>query len=162
MSEMPRDEREEVIPEQEVPSGEYRYVRPAGGEHYTDAQYIPRDQAPNTPRHYTYGGEDMPPRQNPAQSKKRRRRVGLMGALCLVCLLLGAAAGVVGASQWENWFVRDMEDTLPMEITPAPTAAPTPVPTAVPQTNGAVMDPSLIYDMACTQVVGITSVPSGL
>ena len=158
MSPAPEAER---APEAEKPAtGEYRYVRPNNGEHYTDAQYIPRDQAPNTPRHYSYVTEETRPKEKTSGGKKPRRRTGLVVALCLVCILLGAAAGVFGAVHWENWFLRDPqgEENYPVEITPAPTAVPaTPIPTAAPKADGLVMDPSALYDMACTQVVGVTT-----
>jgi len=162
MSDQPNNEREEIFDrvEDKPFTGEYRYVRPENGEHYTDAQYIPRDQVPNTPRHYSYAAEEADPRKRADREKKRSRRVGVMAALCLVCVLLGAAVGVIGVTQWENWFVQEPqgEESYPVEMTPEPTAVPsTPVPTAVPQSDGTVMDPAVLYDMACTQVVGITT-----
>jgi len=162
MSEYPideRNEREEIpVSQPENPSsGEYRYVRPNNGEHYTDAQYIPRDQAPNTPRHYSYVTEEPMPREKP-RKKSKGRRIALTLFLCVGCILLGAAAGIFGATQWDNWFERDAqgEQNYPVEITPNPTAVPTPLPTAAPKGEG-IMDPSALYDMACAQVVGITT-----
>ena len=39
MSEQPTNERENSVPQENQTSGEYRFVRPENGEHYTDAQY---------------------------------------------------------------------------------------------------------------------------
>ena len=135
MSEQPTNERENSVPQENQTSGEYRFVRPENGEHYTDAQYIPRDQAPNTPRHYSYAPEEPKPREGGAGERKRRRRIGVTAALCIVCILLGAAVGVIGVTQWDNWFVEKGEEApLPVEITPEPSAVPaTPEPSAAPE-----------------------------
>lgn len=160
MSDQPVNQRDENNNQEEsFFTGEYRYVRPANGEHYTDAQYIPRDQAPNTPRQFSYAAEEPKPREKNTGEKKRSRRIGVTAALCLVCILLGAAVGVIGMTRFDSWFVDKGEETpVPAEITPEPSVVPaTPLPTAIPKVNGDVMDTSALYDMACTQVVGITT-----
>jgi serine protease Do len=136
--------------------GEYRYTRPEHGKTvFTDAGYIPREQAPVTPRSFGETAE---------RPKKRKRGISTAGviALCLVCVLLGTAVGL--GFGWTDLFGSNGGspdgNRAPYSDTAAQTSAPkaTPTPMLTPIANpGEVLSASSIYDLACSQVVGITT-----
>ena len=86
------------------PESTYRYTRPVG-ESFTDASDIPHDQAPRTPRTHSYAEPELRESRRSWEAEERRRNeaprrglgAGAVIALCLVCVLVGAAAGLIGA-----------------------------------------------------------------
>lgn len=70
-----RPEKKDTVP--------VRESRPAG---FTDASYIPRDEAPNLPRVYTY-----PEAKEEKESPPARRPGRTAAIVCVLCLCLGAA-----------------------------------------------------------------------
>ena len=147
--------------------------RPARNEGFTDASYIPRDRMPKTPRVYTYGeGEEKKTRPEREKKSHRRMRGGTIVALCVVCILLGAVLGILamdrltGPAQPAETPVRSSDTTpQPTEVPETSTAAPETEIQEEPagtlpltsQEGGEVMSAQAIYEMACTQVVGITT-----
>lgn len=127
--------------------------RPARNEGFTDASYIPQNQMPKTPRVYTYGdNEEKKPRPEREKKPHRRMRGGTIVALCVVCILLGAVLGILAMDRLTG-------SASPAE-TPAPETAEDDESESVPlvsQEGGEVMSAQAIYELACTQVVGITT-----
>ncbi len=135
-----------TYPENETPSGENapaasprnaaapRGARYGGQEVYTDASYVPRDQAPQTPRTYTYAEPEHPER-------KHRRGIGPGGviALCLVCVLLGGFAGLAAIGYFPQLSERfsAADAATVQQSVPAPT--PAPAPTDPPETERTVV-----------------------
>lgn len=127
---------------------------------YADANFTPRDQEPAVPRYY----RPEPPIKEPKPKKERRGGMpaAAVVALCLVCALLGGlGGGVVGSLDILN----DESPALsaptesPDEATPTPTPVTTPAPVlsvTSPSADGAI-SPSAVYELACQQVVGITT-----
>lgn len=154
MNYYPLDRDNEENRKKDDGSGGYRYARPENGRFsFSDAGYIPQKDAPVTPRSY---GE-IPDRP------KRKRKFSTAGiiALCLVCALLGAAAGFgVG---WADVFSRDTEIGAPAaESARGGDTAKAGEPSAAPlltskSVTGETMAASDIYTMACSQVVGVTT-----
>jgi len=117
------------------------------GASFTDASYIPRDEAPNVPRVYTPAA----PREE-KEKTSRRFSGGAVAALCVLCFLLGL--WVRDLRQREDPSATEAFPTPPPERTatgvPALTSAPDP--TAFP-----VLSAPEIYTLACEQVVGVTT-----
>ena len=152
MAERPQDNKKNTPP---VP--ESREGRAAA---FTDAAYIPRDEAPNMPRVF-------PPEEIREDRSPRRFSLGVVLVLCALSLLLGAGF---------HSLVRERADTLragpEASISPEPTAsaAPTetPAPSAEPEpsetpepTEAPVLTATEIYTIACEQAVGVTSDVTG-
>ena len=173
-------EEHAAAPEGNAPapeSGEYHYTRPAAGaDSFTDANYIPKDQAPRAPHVYAYAEPEPAPKAEKPPKKHHRVRAGAVVALCVACVLLGAGVGVLAS---RGGAASTAAVTATAEATQAPTAeataAPTPLTTAEPtaaasaaatssslvlssdETSAADMSAQDIYDLACQQVVGITT-----
>ena len=171
-------EKDEQTPETPAaePESTYRYTRPVG-ESFTDASYIPHDQAPRTPRTHSYTEPELRENRRSWEAEERRRNetprrgmsAGAVIALCLVCVLVGAAAGLIGAGIGSRAALSETVET------------PVPQPTDAPAVEEAIVDntptvpaperPYLasdteineqlaateVYDRACLQVVGIST-----
>ena len=171
-------ENEVQTPEQPTePESSYRYSR-SGGDSFTDASYIPHDQAPRTPPTHTYTEPELRENRRSWEAEERRRNekprrglgAGAVIALCLVCVLVGTAAGLLGSAGYDA-----LQDRRNAEVTPVPQ------PTDSPAVEEAIVDntptvqaterPYLapntelneqlaateVYDRACLQVVGIST-----
>ena len=171
-------ENEVQTPEQPTePESSYRYSRQSG-DSFTDASYIPHDQAPRTPRIHSYVEPELRENRRSWEAEERRRNetprrgmgAGAVIALCLVCVLIGAAAGLLGSIGYNSL----MERRSPVETpVPAPTDSPAVEESVVDNTPTvqATERPYLasdteineqlaateVYDRACLQVVGIST-----
>ena len=130
---------------------------------YADAHFIPVGESTEPPRYY------IPPEQKKPktgkQKKERRggRVVGII-CLCLVCAILGglAGAGFMGKTLDERIDLLEQTHTENALLSAAQAVA-TPELSAeaahatTVKTDGAVMSASSIYDLACQQVVGVTT-----
>ena len=161
---------EEAAPEAESRAAENSWYESAGYRPeekppvYADAHFEPAGSTTTPPRYYT-----PPVRQEKEKRAKpaAKRHVGLRGAiaLCLVCALLGGCLGA-GISSWtsnsrfEKLEAALEENTKADAETSAALAAATERQSAVvsPVANAAgLMSPAQIYQLACSQVVGITT-----
>ena len=140
---------EDFVGETDRSSGEYHYKNGYTQKIYSDAHYVPEKESTELPRYYT------PPEK---QVKEVRPRSGKGGklfkliCLCLVCAFLG---GVFGAGLMANRFDSRLE-----ALEGSAEKQPMPLPSASPALTGSAagsMDPALIYDLACSQVVGLTT-----
>ncbi len=143
-------------------NGEYHYKNGYTQRIYSDAHYVREDETAVPPRYYT------PPEKPAKEAKppKERRTVGLgaLIALCLVCALLGGlCGGAVAGSLMDSRM-----DKLETNVTELGETASKPV--LVPAAPGTTVAKSAdegslsagdIYDMACEQVVGITTEVTG-
>ena len=161
----PRDAQTPFTGEFAAGSGEYHFVRsePAP-KPWSDASYTPSDRATAVPRSYNCG-ESQPPKPPKAPKKRKNPSAAGIIALCLVCAILGGAGGgaLVGG------FMSRRFDAALAEITaePAPDSTageglvlPQSAPSyAQPETvaDGSALSPKTIYDIACAQVVAITT-----
>ena len=137
-------------PDEHPDTGSADTLQPAAKpqELYTDATYYTQGQAPMPPRTFCTTREMRP---------RKRRRISLSGAvvMCLCCLLIGAVAmlgmGLAG------WF--DGADGGPSGADPVlndPVSTPR-APLSIAAGTGGVIPAGDLYDMACEQVVGIST-----
>ena len=154
-------------------SGEYHFTR---GEttrvSYSDAGYVPSSEASEIPPRYHYA-EAPAPREKKPKEKKQRRSPGLMGfiAACLICAILGGAAGGTGVWLLQSREAAAVSDTAGTNekngTVWTPETNETEKDTPVKQTpsimtnttapNGKTLTGTEVYDLATTQVVAITT-----
>jgi len=156
------------------PDSSYRYSRP--GDSITDASYIPHDQAPRTPRTHSYAEPELRENRRSWEAEERRRNekprrglgAGAVIALCLVCVLVGALAGLFGSAGFNALQERRAETPVPAPTdSPAveeaivdntPTVQATERPYLAPDTEiNEQLAATEVYDRACLQVVGIST-----
>ena len=150
-------------PETSVPSAEYHYVRSdLSSPRYADARYS-SDGHTYQPRYHYSEPDSSVKKQNKTKSRSGPGWAGVV-ALCVVCALLG---GIAGGIMGRGSTPAASEDApVPVE-----TAAPAgdrnltssqPESTSAPiihtsTTAGDVLSPNEIYDIACSQVVGVNT-----
>ena len=137
-------------------SGEDRYGRAYREDVYSDAHYVPKNESTVPPRYYT-------PPETKAKEPKPRKKKGVgrwvaVIAACLVCALLGGIGGAAIIESNVDERIANLEAALREQqenrsvLTQAPAVVHDPV---SPAASG--LSAASIYDMACRQVVGITS-----
>lgn len=147
-------------------SGEYRYKSGYTQQIYSDAHYVPAGESTAPPRYYT------PPenRAKPPEEEKPRRTDSdsflRVFCLCLVCLIIGGAAGVL-------YMGKSMErrfDTVEQRLSRAESGideayslgenamtAANSISSMSTVTRAGELTPAVIYDIACRQVVAIST-----
>jgi len=135
-------------------TGEYHYKNGYTQQIYSDAHYVPAEENTVPPRYYT------PPEKavkEPAAPQRKRGGGAVVLTVCLslVCALLGAIGGASIVSGRLNSRMAALESSLEeMAQAEVPQASPV-IGTVVNSAGG--MLPHEIYELACTQVVGITT-----
>ena len=137
-------------------NGEYHYKNGYTQKIYSDAHYVPADESTVPPRYYT------PPEKpvcEPKPKKKNGGKVAKIIALCLVCALLGSAGGAAVVGGVMNGKLNALSERVAAleEEESVLTTAPSAANGGVTVSSGGGLSPSSIYDMACKQVVGISS-----
>ena len=176
---------DETMTESPLEGGESRYHR--GEAPFSDGSYEPAEEAPVTPRSYSYTQSEMKENQErwekserekentvrrEIEKRKRGVNTGAVVALCLVCVLVGMLGGGfllggMGSDALTNriggrW-VRPEATTEPIEQTEkAVVVTPTPAPTSSPRLSSQRdksddLAATEIYELACQQVVGIST-----
>lgn len=151
-------------------NGEYRYVPPRQSA-YAEASYTPvSENRPSTPRYYYSETDNAEKHRREKKEKKGSVTMGKLIAVCLVCALIGGIIGAGGVTL----FSRDSQE---QPVAEAPTSDPTlglasdpddnvPDSPAENVTAGPIqstadekesIEATGVYDLACTQVVGITT-----
>lgn len=140
-------------------NGEYHYKNGYTQEIYADAHYVPEDESTAPPRYYT------PPERasrETASPRKRRKKRGVFVrtlCLCLVCALLGGLGGVAILGRGLNGRLDALEQRLEEQSSPLVIGGENSIPVSaapIADSSGAV-SATQIYDLACQQVVGITT-----
>jgi len=132
--------------------GEYHFKNEFNDTVYTDAHYVPASENTVPPRYYT------PPQKPVKEPKPKKQGSGWVKliAACLVCAILG---GLGGAALVANFF-GDRMDAMEaqMEEIEARSVLTTSVGAAPVQLapEGGIT-PAAVYELACQQVVGISS-----
>lgn len=135
-------------------NGEYHYKNGYTQRIYSDAHYVPEGETTAPPRYYT------PPEKTVKEPKPPRpKSKGGAGfrviSLCLLCALFGGMAGAALVGNSLNGRIAAMEESLAQSQEDlANSMAIQPV---SPVNNGGTMSAAQIYDMACEQVVGVTT-----
>ncbi len=150
-------------------SGEYRYVPPKQSA-YAEASYTPvSENRPGTPRYY-YSETDNAKKRREKKEKKSSVTMGKLIAVCLVCALVGGIIGAGGVALFGRnvqepptveapspdstlGLASDPDDKVP--DSPAENVTPGPIQSTADEKES--IEASSVYDLACTQVVGITT-----
>jgi len=146
-------------PQTDRVNGEYHYKNGYTQKIYSDAHYVREEDNTVPPRYYT------PPAKAARETKEartvkepRRGRAGAVAkslCMCLVCALLGGlGGGVITASRMEGR-IESLETSL--EEVKAQTINQGSALTVISQEESSRLSPEQIYEMACRQVVGITT-----
>jgi len=135
-------------------TGEYHYKNGYTQRIYSDAHYVPADENTVPPRYYT------PPEKSVKEPTPPRKKNGVSAfvrtvCLCLVCAILGGLGGAAIVGGKFSSRLEEMESSL-AAVGKAALPAETPsIGAVIGNTEGLL--PSQIYDIACSQVVGITT-----
>ena len=135
-------------------SGEYHYKNGYTQKIYSDAHYVPYEENTVPPRYYT--PPEKPVKEPKPPKKKKGGWIKVM-CLCLVCALLGGVAGGMLVEEIMEERLDLLEDRLEeakelQAVQQTQTAQP-----QVQYVSDNGMLASDIYDLACKQVVGISS-----
>ena len=140
-------------------NGEYHYRNGYTQRIYSDAHYVRADESTTPPRYYT---PPEKPQKEPRESKSKKKGVslGAMIAMCLVCALLGGLGGGAVVGSMMNSRVNSLEENVSAltENAKQPVLAPaSSTPASETRSSGDGLSAADIYDLACEQVVGISS-----
>ena len=143
-------------------NGEYHYRNGYTQRIYSDAHYVREDETTVPPRYYT--PPEKPVREAKAPGKKKTVGLGALIALCLVCALVGglcggAVAGSLMDSRMDKFEtgLAELGETAskPVMVQAAPGT------TVAKSSDDGSLSAGDIYDMACEQVVGVTTQVTG-
>lgn len=138
-------------------NGEYHYRNGYTQRIYSDAHYVRADESTTPPRYYT---PPEKPQKEPRESKKKGVSLGAMIAVCLVCALLGGLGGGAVVGSMMNSRVNSLEENVSAltETAKQPVLAQaSSTPASETRSSGDGLSAADIYDLACEQVVGISS-----
>ena len=140
-------------------NGEYHYKNGYTQRIYSDAHYVRADETTVPPRYYT--PPEKPQRESRASSKKKGVGLGAMIAACLICALLGGLGGGALVGTVMDSRVSTLEENVSALAAGGKQALPAPVlssgATVSASSNGLALSAGDIYDLACQQVVGVTT-----
>ena len=138
-------------------NGEYHYKNGYTQRIYSDAHYVRADETTVPPRYYT------PPEKPQKEAKPARKNgvgLGALIAACLICALLGGLGGGALVGSMVDNRVNALEQSLSeraaaesLNTVPARASGSTVSASA----DGSAMSAGDIYDLACQQVVGVTT-----
>ncbi len=147
-------------------SGEYRYKNGYTQRIYSDAHYTRAGESTDPPRYYT-------PPEKPVKEPRpaRQKGVGLGGmiALCLICALLGGLCGGAYVSSSLDRRFDQLEESMNELSESSGQAPPSSASAAAAEAGIAAaesgtaedMNAGDIYDLACRQVVGVSTEVTG-
>jgi len=136
-------------------NGEYHYKNGQTEKIYTDANYTSANDDNIPPRYYT-------PPVRPASSRRVRKKASptlKVSVLCLACAIIGGICGagaVLVSLKPQINMLEERVGSIPVVTTAEPVAAST-VSAQSGYSSGSDMALSDIYELACSQTVGITS-----
>ncbi len=146
-------------------NGEYHYKNGYTQRIYSDAHYVREGESTVPPRYYT--PPEKPVREAKPPREKKTVGLGALIAACLICALLGGLCGGTVVGGMMDRRVDLLEESVgalsesakqPPLLQAAPSAAQGET-LAESRTDG--MSAADIYDLACRQVVGITTEVTG-
>ncbi len=143
-------------------NGEYHYKNGYTQRIYSDAHYVREDETAVPPRYYT--PPEKPVREARPPKEKKTVGLGALIALCLVCALLGGLSGGAVAGSLMDSRMDKLETNVAElgETASKPVLVPTAPGTTVAKSDDeGGLSAGDIYDMACEQVVGITTEVTG-
>lgn len=139
-------------------NGEYHYKNGYTQRIYSDAHYVRQDEETVPPRYYTPPEKTVKEAKEP-KPKKDRSFVKLICA-CLVCAMLGSIGGGALVGSMMNKKLDAIEQSvseLSKKTAPVLTTASGGSVVSGEKLDNGGISASEIYDLACSQVVGITT-----
>lgn len=149
-------------------SGEYHYKSGYTQRIYADAHYVPANENTVPPRYYTPPERSAKVSSEPKKAGKKQTGMGIrIFSVCLACLLLGAVSGAAFVGKRMEERVSAIEERLAMAESGLISANELGEKALVKAGSrnilstifnaGRSTSPAAIYELACRQVVGITT-----
>ena len=138
-------------------NGEYHYSNGYTQRIYSDAHYVRADQSTTPPRYY------IPPERTVRESRREQPRrgasLGAVIACCLICAILGGlGGGAIMTGYMGRRFDAVEQSVAKLEKQPQLLQSTQgSVPAANTAYSGGTLSPGDLYDMACEQVVGVST-----
>ena len=138
-------------------NGEYHYKNGYTQKIYSDAHYVREDESTVPPKYYT------PPEKPVKEAKEPKAQSSGSGwvkivCVALICALLGGfAGGAIMSGKYSSRMDQLESQIAELSSEEKQLAVNTGSAPAVSSTAGSAMSASSIYDLACQQVVGISS-----
>ncbi|MGN0982880.1 MAG: S1C family serine protease [Candidatus Limivicinus sp.] len=141
-------------------NGEYHYKNGYTQKIYSDAHYVREEDSTVPPRYYTPPEKPAKEPKEPKLSRETGRRAGAFAktlCLCLVCALLGGIGGAAFVSSRVADRVDALEQSFAQLQAQPAIGQGSPLAASVSEGEQDVLPASAVYDLACQQVVGVTS-----
>ncbi len=143
--------------------GEYHFRNGYSQRVYSDAHYVREGESTTPPRYYT--PPERTPRSNRSSQAKKGVGIGALIACCLICTILGSLGGAALLGYVFNRRVVSLEQNVKelssganqivlMQSTGGSAGSVNAAETAY---ESGAMSAGDLYDMACQQVVGVTT-----
>ena len=141
-------------------NGEYHYKNGYTQKIYSDAHYVREEDSTVPPRYYTPHEKPAREPKEPRAAKETGRRVGVFArtlCLCLVCALLGGLGGAAFIGSRMSDRMEALEESVTQLQNQPAIGQGSPLAVGVATGEQGAVPASAVYDMACQQVVGVTS-----
>ncbi len=142
-------------------NGEYHYRNGYTQRIYSDAHYVRADESTTPPRYYT--PPERPVHEARRQSKKKSVGLGALLAICRSCAILGGLCGsAVTGVMLERRIapleksVEEISESISQPLFKENASVPAP-PAEMSAVSYGTLSAGDIYDLACEQVVGIST-----
>ena len=138
--------------------GEYRFGSGYSQRIYSDAHYVRADESTAPPRYYT--PPERTPRSSHTVKNKKGASLGAVIASCLICAMLGGLCGAALVERRMDPRLAAAEQSiaaLDESVRELPVLKQSSAGSIAATAYGGEMSAGDVYDMACRQVVGVTS-----
>ena len=138
--------------------GEYRFGGGYSQRIYSDAHYVRADESTAPPRYYT--PPERTPRSSHTVKNKKGASLGAVIASCLICAMLGGLGGAALVERRMDQRLAAAEQSiaaLDESVRELPVLKQSSAGSIAATAYGGEMSAGDVYDMACRQVVGVTS-----
>ena len=138
-------------------NGEYHYKNGYTQRIYSDAHYVRADQSTTPPRYY------IPPERTARESRGEQPRRGVSLGAVIACCLICALLGGLGGGALMTGYMNRRFDAIEHNVTKIEKenllkqSTQGSVPAASTAYSGGTLAPGDLYDMACEQVVGVST-----
>ena len=138
-------------------NGEYHYKNGYTQRIYSDAHYVRADQSTTPPRYY------VPPERTVRESRRQEPRRGVSFGAVIACCLICALLGGLGGGALMTGYMNRRFDAIEQNVTKIEKenllkqSTQGSVPAASTAYSGGTLAPGDLYDMACEQVVGVST-----
>ena len=141
-------------------NGEYHYKNGYTQKIYSDAHYVREEDSTVPPRYYSPHEKPAREPKEPKPARESGRRAGAFArtlCLCLVCALLGGLGGAAFIGSRMTDRMEALEQSVTQLQNQPAIGQGSPLAVGVADGEQGAVPASAVYDMACQQVVGVTS-----